>query len=413
MNRRRALHNNSPVQQMIASVNNPSLWNINNLIKPPFISSSSSPSTFTNFLAPPNNNINTNNNLISHNYHHNHSINSLLQDHPFNNMNMSTTTSSSWLDNNHIHQEQPPQFMESWSQLLLGGGIFIGDEEKKMENWEEQVLLQQNNSPIDHVKQEISVNSDTNISNNNNNNINININSNNTNKSVYSTNNDQEFQANWSPHHISSSPQSCVTTAINNNNNNSMLDFSSKCISDNNLHPRHDTPLIGPDQGYERDCATRGGAPKKAKVQPSSSQSTFKVRKEKLGDRITALHQLVSPFGKTDTASVLLEAIGYIRFLHSQVEALSLPYLTCGARSERHPYNVQEERKCIFPEDPGQLLDEKNCLKRKGGPDDQNLQEAKDLRSRGLCLVPIACTMHVGSDNGADYWAPTIGGSFR
>ncbi|PNX62362.1 transcription factor bHLH68-like protein, partial [Trifolium pratense] len=46
------------------------------------------------------------------------------------------------------------------------------------------------------------------------------------------------------------------------------------------------------------------------------------VRKEKLGDRITALHQLVSPFGRTDTASVLSEAIGYIKFLHGQIELL-------------------------------------------------------------------------------------------
>ncbi|GMH00094.1 hypothetical protein Nepgr_001933 [Nepenthes gracilis] len=41
-------------------------------------------------------------------------------------------------------------------------------------------------------------------------------------------------------------------------------------------------------------------------------------RKEKLGDRIVVLQQLVSPYGKTDTASVLLEAVQYIRFLHEQ-----------------------------------------------------------------------------------------------
>ncbi|KAM1054494.1 hypothetical protein ACFX2I_001835 [Malus domestica] len=53
----------------------------------------------------------------------------------------------------------------------------------------------------------------------------------------------------------------------------------------------------------------------------------WKERKEKLGERIVALQQLVSPFGKTDTASVLLEAMEYIRFLHEQVKVLSAPYL--------------------------------------------------------------------------------------
>ncbi|ONI29638.1 hypothetical protein PRUPE_1G207100 [Prunus persica] len=52
-----------------------------------------------------------------------------------------------------------------------------------------------------------------------------------------------------------------------------------------------------------------------------------KERKEKLGERIVALQQLVSPYGKTDTASVLLEAMDYIRFLHEQVKVLSAPYL--------------------------------------------------------------------------------------
>ncbi|KAL8507615.1 hypothetical protein ACS0TY_018230 [Phlomoides rotata] len=52
-----------------------------------------------------------------------------------------------------------------------------------------------------------------------------------------------------------------------------------------------------------------------------------KEKKEKVSERISALQQLVSPYGKTDTASVLLEAMEYIRFLHEQVKVLSAPYL--------------------------------------------------------------------------------------
>ncbi|KAF2323453.1 hypothetical protein GH714_035525 [Hevea brasiliensis] len=151
-----------------------------------------------------------------------------------------------------------------------------------------------------------------------------------------------------------------------------------------------------------------GGMCKKPRVQQSSTQPPLKVRKEKLGDRITALHQLVSPFGKTDTASVLLEAIGYIRFLQGQIEALSSPYLGSSSSNMRNQQSVQGERNSVFPEDPGQLLND-ICLKRKGGSNLQDSHEMpKDLRSRGLCLVPVSCTQHVGSDNGADYWAPAI-----
>ncbi|XP_042043726.1 transcription factor bHLH68-like [Salvia splendens] len=105
----------------------------------------------------------------------------------------------------------------------------------------------------------------------------------------------------------------------------------------------------------------------------------MEVRKEKLGDRITALHQLVSPFGKTDTASVLLEAIGYIRFLQRQIEALSLPYLATGSGNITQPQPQPQPHKC----EDGK----------------------KDLKSRGLCLVPLSCTLDFGSENGSDYWA--------
>ncbi|CAN6580529.1 unnamed protein product [Malus baccata var. baccata] len=95
-----------------------------------------------------------------------------------------------------------------------------------------------------------------------------------------------------------------------------------------------------------------------------------KERKEKLGERIVALQQLVSPFGKTDTASVLLEAMEYIRFLHEQVKVLSAPYLQ--------------------------------------GTPTANTQELKpySLRSRGLSLVPVSSTIGIAQSNGADIWAP-------
>ncbi|KAE8667437.1 bHLH113 protein [Hibiscus syriacus] len=109
---------------------------------------------------------------------------------------------------------------------------------------------------------------------------------------------------------------------------------------------------------------------KKSKVEnPATGHA--KVRKEKIGDRITALQQLVSPFGKTDTASVLHEAMGYIRFVHDQVQVLCSPYL-------QHPPNGGEEA-------------------------------GKELKSRGLCLVPVACTLHVANSNGADFWSPSMG----
>ncbi|KAL5976854.1 hypothetical protein ACLOJK_021189 [Asimina triloba] len=62
---------------------------------------------------------------------------------------------------------------------------------------------------------------------------------------------------------------------------------------------------LGHEEFQACNSTVTGASVKKAKVQSSSAQSTFKVKKEKLGDRITALHQLVSPFGKG-----LIEAAG-------------------------------------------------------------------------------------------------------
>ncbi|VAH03377.1 unnamed protein product [Triticum turgidum subsp. durum] len=90
---------------------------------------------------------------------------------------------------------------------------------------------------------------------------------------------------------LASSPRSCVTTSLGSN----MLDFSNSVAPPPpELRCHHHS-----DNSSECNSTATGSALKKARVQASSSaQSTLKVRKERLGDRITALHQIVSPFGK-------------------------------------------------------------------------------------------------------------------
>ncbi|GFY89544.1 basic helix-loop-helix (bHLH) DNA-binding superfamily protein [Actinidia rufa] len=88
----------------------------------------------------------------------------------------------------------------------------------------------------------------------------------------------------------------------------------------------------------------------------------------------------VTGHGKTDTASVLHEAMGYIRFLHEQVQVLCSPYL------QRLPSSL-------------------HLQVRRG--ENGEAAAKKDLRSRGLCLVPLECIAHVANNNnGADFWSP-------
>uniref|UniRef100_J3LMJ2 BHLH domain-containing protein n=2 Tax=Oryza brachyantha TaxID=4533 RepID=J3LMJ2_ORYBR len=72
-----------------------------------------------------------------------------------------------------------------------------------------------------------------------------------------------------------------------------------------------------------------------AKPRNQPAKATCK-RSQKLGDKITALQQLVSPYGKTDTASVLQEAAACIRQLHHQIQILTAPYPP-GTRSSSAP----------------------------------------------------------------------------
>ncbi|KAE8736120.1 bHLH113 protein [Hibiscus syriacus] len=267
----------------------------------------------------------------------------------------STTLLPNSLPDHHF-QELPVQ---SWSQLLLGG--VSGEEErfgtshyqpKKLEIWESQILSPSPRVPlVVDVKQEITQNSN-----------------------LLGHSND-EFQASaaaWSQIMPVSPPRSCITNLSSNN----ILELTYHKAAD------LETTVNQPGLNHSSECNSiaTGRVCKKARVQPSSSSSQplLKVRKEKLGDRITTLHQLVSPFGKTDTASVLLEVIGYVRFLQDQIEALSSPYLGTASPNVRN----------------------------------QQTDKAKNLRSRGLCLVPVSYTTHhAEADNdGAQYWPPAFGG---
>ncbi|CAI0420864.1 unnamed protein product [Linum tenue] len=102
------------------------------------------------------------------------------------------------------------------------------------------------------------------------------------------------------------------------------------------------------------------------RLKPDAAMSRDRKDKQ-LGEKIVALQQLVSPYGKTDTASVLQEAMDYISFLHDQLKVLSAPYLLSAASAAAGP----------------------------------------GLRGRGLCLVPVAATAAIDRTNGADLWAPT------
>ncbi|KAA8529931.1 hypothetical protein F0562_034465 [Nyssa sinensis] len=114
------------------------------------------------------------------------------------------------------------------------------------------------------------------------------------------------------------------------------------------------TAFVG---GINRNSETVLKKPKNEN--PTVSSAKMRVPKVKMGDKITALQQIVSPFGRTDTASVLLEAIGYIKFLQGQIQILSNPYMET---------NVSK--------DPW------------GGLDEKDRGDTKlDLKGRGLCLT--------------------------
>uniref|UniRef100_A0A0E0H9N0 BHLH domain-containing protein n=1 Tax=Oryza nivara TaxID=4536 RepID=A0A0E0H9N0_ORYNI len=331
-------------------------WSVNNL-RPPFVEQLHNPASL--FLPSSS----TTSTTPSSSSSPLHSFSSLLLSNHYPLPTTATTCTAAaapWHDTGSRHGQH---LQDSWNHILLGG--LASGEEGYNKNWEGQVLF-----PTTPAAAAAEADHGSNSYNN--------IYSTTTTSHGSSTSDDasqlavaaRPSSSPWGgihghhPHHNAlqqqaSSPRSSCITSTTSLGSNGVLEFS------NNTSPR------------ECISTASGAAFKKARTQePSPAQATVKVRKEKLGDRITALHQLVSPFGK-----------------------------------------VQGERNSIFPEDPGQLLHD-NAVKKRGQPDqDESYEEAKtmDLRSRGLCLVPVSCTVDVGVDAGpADYWAapPAFGIGF-
>ncbi|KAL9274178.1 Transcription factor bHLH113-like protein [Drosera capensis] len=93
------------------------------------------------------------------------------------------------------------------------------------------------------------------------------------------------------------------------------------------------------------------------------------VRRRAIGEGVAALHRCVCPNnGKTDAATVLHEAKGYIRFLQEQVKVLCFFYLQSQIRSDCHSCDDGREPRDEYTDSPGE-----------------------NLKSKGLCLVPVEC----------------------
>ncbi|KAL6010230.1 hypothetical protein ACLOJK_000661 [Asimina triloba] len=124
-------------------------------------------------------------------------------------------------------------------------------------------------------------------------------------------------------------------------------------------------------------CATAESSRKevkKAKTKPTCSSSAHHrpSKKEKLGERIIALQKLVSPYGKVGGAELAVLATPSFFFCKTAAECI---------------FNLQEEAE-----------------EEEGG----EAESRYNLRSRGLCLVPVECTVHVARSNGADLWSPAM-----
>ncbi|XP_026412799.1 uncharacterized protein LOC113308549 isoform X2 [Papaver somniferum] len=109
---------------------------------------------------------------------------------------------------------------------------------------------------------------------------------------------------------------------------------------------------------------------KRQQLEVTQVQSQIRQkRSQKIGDKIITLQKLVSPFGKTDTASVLKDTADHIKMLYNQIELLTNPYFQPDAFL--HHYHKQHDLQV----GTGEM--------------------SNGLAERGLCLVPVSFTQNI------------------
>ncbi|MED6115426.1 hypothetical protein PIB30_090415 [Stylosanthes scabra] len=148
---------------------------------------------------------------------------------------------------------------------------------------------------------------------------------------------------------------------------------------DHDHHMQQSTTRV-PSQHFNNNNNNNGVVEtKRSSTLMQSSNASKKSRPE--SSRSSCQHL------KTDTASVLLEAIGYIRFLQSQVETLSVPYMKSSRNQISRGFIM---RQGVSARDDNSMNSE--------AKHDQN------LRSRGLCLVPMSCMPYIAGDDDGGGW---------
>ncbi|XP_062113109.1 uncharacterized protein LOC133824256 [Humulus lupulus] len=201
--------------------------------------------------------------------------------------------------------------------------------------------------------------------------------------------------------HASNNNKTCINKSLGSSDSSKKQGLQTSTPTKGSGRGQGNTSSEGKKKRSDNNQDTSETSLKKSKQENSTASSAkMQMPKVKLGERITALQQIVSPFGKTDTASVLYEAIQYIKFLQEQVKLLSNPYMK--TNSHKDPWGNLDRNK---DQNHNQMM----MMMKQQGDDDEHVKV--DLRSRGLCLVPLSCTPQVYRENtGSDYWTPTYRG---